>query len=133
VVGGVDAEELESMTGAQPSGAVYDIDADTWSMLPDAPWPAKHPELAWDGDRLLYAGGTSGSTVNSQTVVHRQAAWSLATGWQDLPTPNDEVENDFGALTVRLTDPLDGAGIDQPGTAIPATNHGMSFGAQEAG
>lgn len=133
VVGGVDAEELGSMTGAQSSGAVYDVDADTWSMLPDAPWPAKHPELAWDGDRLLYAGGTGGATVNSQTVVHRHAAWSQATGWQDLPTPNDEVENDFGPLTVRLTDPLDGAGFDHPGAAIPATNHGMSIGSQEAG
>ncbi len=142
-VGGVDGEDMRSRVGERSTGAVYEVDSDTWTVLPGAPWSAKDPELAWDGEDLVYLGGTGGVDVNrSGGFIDRFARWNESTGWAAFAPPDHDGLDPTVPDTVRIADhglakgtSSPGRGVDggDPRGAVLAASDGFAFGLAEVG
>ncbi|MGH9209186.1 MAG: hypothetical protein ACRD2C_00720 [Acidimicrobiales bacterium] len=77
-------------------GAIYDVAADRWTMLPPAPVPGgEHPTVAWFEGQLL-VGSTSGhpaSADNADLGSGGAATFDTVSGtWERLPSPPDRGE-----------------------------------------
>lgn len=80
-----DATEGEAQPGLA-DGAIYDVAANTWQMLPDGPLPGRaRPAMVWDGNRVVVGGGAA--TITDETQLDDLAAYNLSTGeWTPLPS-----------------------------------------------
>ena len=67
-------------------GAVYDVAADAWTDVPEAPLPGRvHAATAWRDGRLVVGGGTD-TLADAGEHLSDMAAWDPATGtWEELP------------------------------------------------
>ncbi len=86
IVGGFDA-------GGQPTAAVRSSQGNNWRD--EAPLPAARGAgaAAWDGDRLVYAGGVGPGGVTSDVLVLEDGAWrrlgNMAEGREHLAAASD--------------------------------------------
>ena len=74
IVGGY----VDNGSGHQPTAAVRMIDSATgrWTDGPPLPEPRAAGALAWDGSRLLYAGGVGPSGLAGDVFTLRDGRWS---------------------------------------------------------
>jgi N-acetylneuraminic acid mutarotase len=106
-----------SSTGALASCLVYDITADTWSMLPDLPAPRSHPATMRMADgTLISAGGLATlSAYSAATDV-----WALpigATEWQPrAPMPTRRGGCAYGVIRGELV--CAGGEVDQAALSV---------------
>lgn len=60
VWGGVTGDPMKGKEVAYADGATYDLDTDTWELVPAAPLsPRQMPDAWWDGSRVVMSGGNS--------------------------------------------------------------------------
>ena len=79
IVAGVDLAQVD----------IYDIETDTWTQMPDLPYPRSHSEsmtFAMDG-KIYQVGSEVNSTISKTTLVFDPVTnlWSEETSWE-LPT-----------------------------------------------
>jgi len=98
IIGGTEGQagtNDQSLTRAD--GAIYDIATDAWHSLPNLPWAATNPGVAWIDGRLVVAGGSpdlNGSMEPLDIPIARVAELNTdATRWKPLPAAPQQGAN----------------------------------------
>ncbi|HEU5472242.1 MAG TPA: hypothetical protein VFV67_16430 [Actinophytocola sp.] len=86
---------VDSGSGHQPTAAVRMIDSatGTWSDGPPLPSPRGAGALAWDGSRLVFAGGVGPSSLSGDVFALENGSWRtlgrLTTAREHLAAASD--------------------------------------------
>lgn len=64
----------------RPTDTVWTIEADTWTRGPTLPEPRAAGALAWDGERMVYAGGVGPNGLAGDVLVLQDDHWQRIGG-----------------------------------------------------
>lgn len=70
-------------------GAIYNVATDAWRPLPELPWAATNPGVAWIDGRLVVAGGTPDLSLEplEEPIARVAALDANGTKWSPWPSP----------------------------------------------
>jgi hypothetical protein len=104
-------------------GAIYDVGADAWTVIPEGPLPGRvHAATVWSDGRLVVGGGLD-RLVDAGDYLGDMAAYDPTTqAWQTLPPPPDGGLGDphstwsyvQGEATHLVADSREGSGEPEP-------------------
>lgn len=87
IVGGTEGPPgTDDRSLTRSDGAIYDVASNTWQHVPDLPWAAADPDVAWIDGALVAAGGRA--DLNGEHPIARAAELDPdASAWTPLPSP----------------------------------------------
>lgn len=99
-------------------GALYDVGADAWTVLPDLPWRAVNMGVGWVDGQLVVAGGTPSLDVTDSDAPLESVVRLAADGgsWVALPSspgqgaavrgPHRRSSPELGSAEVIMDEPM---------------------------